>query len=89
MDLTDANWRKSSYSSNNGGNCVEVATVWRKSTYSSNKGGACIEVAAQDGAGRVVAVRDSKDPDGPKLAFAPADWEAFMRQVKAGALGLA
>jgi hypothetical protein len=25
MDLTSANWRKSSYSSSNGGNCVEVA----------------------------------------------------------------
>ena len=26
MDLTNAAWRKSSYSGNNGGNCVEVAT---------------------------------------------------------------
>ena len=26
MDLTDAIWRKSSRSGNNGGNCVEVAT---------------------------------------------------------------
>jgi len=25
MDLTGAAWRKSSYSGNNGGNCVEVA----------------------------------------------------------------
>ena len=25
MDLTGASWRKSSYSGNNGGNCVEVA----------------------------------------------------------------
>ena len=25
MDLSQAEWRKSSYSSNNGGNCVEVA----------------------------------------------------------------
>jgi hypothetical protein len=25
MDLSRAEWRKSSYSSNNGGNCVEVA----------------------------------------------------------------
>jgi Domain of unknown function (DUF397) len=91
MDLTDVNWRKSSYSSSNGGACIEVATAWRKSTYSSSNGGNCVEVAApaHDGADRVVAVRDSKDPDGPKLAFAPADWEAFMRQVKAGALGLA
>jgi hypothetical protein len=26
MDLSSADWRKSSYSSTNGGNCVEVAT---------------------------------------------------------------
>jgi hypothetical protein len=25
MDLTGADWRKASYSTNNGGNCVEVA----------------------------------------------------------------
>jgi hypothetical protein len=68
MDLTDANWRKSSYSSNTGGNCIEVA--------------------AHDGPARVVAVRDSKDPDGPKLAFAPAHWRSFMHKIKAGALAL-
>ncbi|NDU77852.1 DUF397 domain-containing protein [Actinomadura sp. DSM 109109] len=44
MDLTNARWRKSSYSTSNGGNCVELA----------------------DAAG-TVAVRDSKDPDGPVL----------------------
>jgi hypothetical protein len=27
MDLTRATWRKSSYSGNNGGNCVEVAAA--------------------------------------------------------------
>ena len=40
MDLTGAVWRKSSYSSGNGGDCVEVAVVWRKSSYSSANGGA-------------------------------------------------
>jgi hypothetical protein len=29
MDMTRANWRKSSYSGNNGGNCVEVGTAPR------------------------------------------------------------
>ncbi|MBG0828274.1 DUF397 domain-containing protein [Planomonospora sp. ID67723] len=33
----------------------------------------------------VVAVRDSKNPDGPKLVFAPAEWRAFVGGVKAGA----
>ena len=27
MDLTSATWRKSSYSSSNGGNCVEVTSL--------------------------------------------------------------
>ncbi len=78
LDLSRAAWRKSTYS-NNGGACVEIATVWRKSTYSGN-GGACVEVAS--GAPSVVAVRDSKDPDGPKLTFTPEGWKAFTSAVK-------
>jgi Domain of unknown function (DUF397) len=27
LDLTRASWRKSSYSSSNGGNCVEIASL--------------------------------------------------------------
>jgi hypothetical protein len=84
MDLTHAIWRKSSYSSGNGGNCVEVAdltgTNWRKSSHSSANGGNCVEVAA--GGPGVVAVRDSKDPDGPALIFSPADWSAFISSLK-------
>jgi hypothetical protein len=37
----------------------------------------------------IVAVRDSKDPDGPKLVFAPDQWVAFTAVIKAGELGLA
>ncbi len=54
---------------------------WRKSTRSSTNGGACIEVAT---APRTVAVRDSKDPNGPKLAFARGSWQEFTRHVKSG-----
>ncbi|MEV3924814.1 DUF397 domain-containing protein [Actinomadura coerulea] len=37
---------------------------WRKSSYSGSNGGDCVELAeAVDG----VAVRDSKDPEGPVL----------------------
>lgn len=54
---------------------------WRKSSY-SGQGANCVEVApTRDG----VAVRDSKDPDGPVLAVAPKDWAAFLGQIKAGA----
>jgi hypothetical protein len=36
----------------------------------------------------VVAVRDSKDPDGPKLAFTPGQWRAFAAAIKAGEFAL-
>ena len=83
MDLTGVSWRKSSYSASNGGNCVEVAEVWRKSSYSAGNGGDCVEVARALPA--AVAVRDSKDPDGPKLIFTVADWTAFTAAVRTGA----
>jgi hypothetical protein len=31
-----------------------------------------------------MAVRDSKDPDGPKLTFTMAEWRAFSTQVVSG-----
>lgn len=52
---------------------------WRKSSRSNGQGGACVEVA--DNLSGVVAVRDSKDPDGPVLAFGPSAWRAFVAQV--------
>jgi Domain of unknown function (DUF397) len=57
---------------------------WRKSSYSGNTGN-CVEVAI---AARAVAVRDSKDPGGPQLAFAPHEWLAFALKVKAGQFSL-
>ena len=83
MDLTGVSWRKSSYSGTNGGDCVEVAEVWRKSSYSGGNGGDCVEVAAALPA--AIAVRDSKDPGGPKLIFTPAAWAAFTETIRAGA----
>nr|WP_285697083.1 DUF397 domain-containing protein [Actinomadura sp. NBRC 104412] len=44
-------------------------TAWRKATRSLNNGGECVELASVGG---VVAVRDSKDPDGPVLLLTPA-----------------
>ncbi|MFD5189018.1 DUF397 domain-containing protein [Streptomyces sp. NPDC058357] len=46
MSIEQRNWFKSSYSSGEGGNCIEVAYEWRKSSYSSGGGGECVEVAA-------------------------------------------
>jgi hypothetical protein len=43
--------------------------------------GACVEVAS---AGDGVAMRDSKDQDGPMLRFTRAEWVAFLTGAKAG-----
>lgn len=59
---------------------------WRKSSYSTGNGGACVEVGAAAG---LIAVRDSKDPDGPALAFSGRDWAVFVRQLKRERSGLA
>ncbi|MBO8194109.1 DUF397 domain-containing protein [Streptomyces oryzae] len=61
---TDAHWFKSSYSNDQGGNCVEGARL----------------------GGGVMAVRDSKEPEGPAFVFGAAAWSAFVESVKGGAL---
>ncbi|MFJ9247114.1 DUF397 domain-containing protein [Streptomyces sp. NPDC101776] len=71
-------WFKSSYSSNEGGNCIEVAYAWRKSSYSSSEGGNCIEVAAHPSA---IHVRDSKVTAGPILTVTPGTWTTFLGTV--------
>ncbi len=77
--LTGIQWRKSSYSGDQGGQCVECAPLgrlaWRKSSYSSDQGGNCLEVAELPA---TVAVRDSKTPAGPTLTLAPAAFSAFV-----------
>jgi hypothetical protein len=45
MDVTGAEWRKASRSGQNGGDCVEIATLWRKASRSGENGGECVEVA--------------------------------------------
>ncbi len=84
--LGGARWRKSSHSSDTGGDCVEVAALggaqWRKSSYSGDQG-ECVEIATLPGA---IAVRDSKDPEGPALAFSPAAFAAFVSAAAKGEL---
>lgn len=72
-DLTDAVWRKSSYSNGNM-NCVEVTFAWRKSSYSNGELN-CVEVARAD---RITAVRDSKHPAGPVLSAGPLAWQRLL-----------
>ncbi|MFD0886033.1 DUF397 domain-containing protein [Streptosporangium algeriense] len=57
--------------------------TWRKSSLSSADGGNCVEVASLPEGGH--AVRDSKDPSGPALAFTPAQWRSFVGHVNTGA----
>ena len=59
IDLSRADWRKSSYSGQSG-NCMEVAR---------NLPG-------------LVAVRDSKVPDGPRLLVSPETWQTFLTDIR-------
>ncbi|WP_141580296.1 DUF397 domain-containing protein [Actinomadura sp. WMMA1423] len=43
--------------------------VWRKSSRSGSSGGNCVELA---GLAAGVAIRDSKDPNGPALLVRPS-----------------
>jgi hypothetical protein len=56
--------------------------VWAKSSHSGGNGGQCVEVARN--LPGVVAVRDSKDPDGPKLTFTLDEWRAFAAGIRGG-----
>ncbi|MEV0372013.1 DUF397 domain-containing protein [Streptomyces sp. NPDC050636] len=60
-DLNQARWRKSSYSGDKGGDCVEIATL-----------------------PTTIAIRDSKNPEGPALTFPPAAFSAFVAAVANG-----
>ena len=71
MDLSGAAWRTSSYSGGNGGQCVEVATVQGHNGQPD----------------RICAVRDSKNPCGPVLAFGPGQWQRFITAIKTGKPG--
>ncbi|MGW5444965.1 DUF397 domain-containing protein [Streptomyces asiaticus] len=51
------------------------ALEWIKSSYSTNDGPDCIEVAATPSA---INVRDSKNPQGPRLAFTREAWDGFV-----------
>lgn len=51
--------------------------TWRKSSRSVSRSG-CVEVARTDDA---VAVRDSKDPEGPALLVSRASFARFLGSV--------
>ncbi|NJP45060.1 DUF397 domain-containing protein [Actinacidiphila epipremni] len=62
---------------------IDLTSVeWRTSSYSGGNG-QCVEVAS---AAEAVAIRDSKDREGPALTFTAEAWGAFILGVRAGEL---
>jgi hypothetical protein len=57
--------------------------IWHKSTYSATNG--CVEVAF---VGSHIAVRDSKERQGPVLVFTPVEWKAFLAGARNGEFDL-
>lgn len=58
-----------------------VGASWRKSSYSNSQGN-CVEFAAlSDGS---VAVRNSRDPQGPALVYTRAEISALIAGTKDG-----
>ena len=74
-------WRKSSYSSNGGGSCVEVGAVpWRKSSYSNGGADNCVEAGHLRDS---VLIRDTtQHGDGPVLRVSARTWRAFTTAVR-------
>ena len=54
--------------------------TWIKAQYSGSNG-QCVEIASAAGK---VAIRDSKDPDGPILVYTPAEFNAFLHGARNG-----
>ncbi len=57
---------------------------WFKSSRSASNG-ACVEIAKTDSG---VAVRDSKNPNGPVLRFSRGAWQGFVAEVRANSFDL-
>ncbi|MCH0556506.1 DUF397 domain-containing protein [Streptomyces sp. MUM 16J] len=54
---------------------TDASVEWIKSSYSTADGPDCVEVAAVPD---TVLVRDSKNPQGPRLALTPTAWTSFL-----------
>ncbi|RFS87218.1 DUF397 domain-containing protein [Actinomadura spongiicola] len=53
--------------------------VWRKASRSTSNGGDCIEVASVP---RTIAIRDSKDPEGPSIIINHNDFRHLIKTIK-------
>lgn len=61
---------------------IRSTSGWRKSSRSGG-GDNCVEIAHTTNS---IAVRDSKDPTGPILAFTRTAWTAFTAALRTGQL---
>ncbi|WP_399928121.1 DUF397 domain-containing protein [Streptomyces kanamyceticus] len=77
MNNSGLGWFKSSYSTGEGGECLEVAYAWRKSSYGGGEGGECVEVSPCP---HTIHIRDSKQHNGtgPILTVTPTAWTHFL-----------
>lgn len=73
MDLTDAVWQRASSTGEPDEAYVEVA----------------IMPGSKEGSDQVIAMRDSRRPEGPVLIFTPDEWRAFTAGVQDGEFDLA
>jgi hypothetical protein len=64
----------------------QIELSWRKASRSGNGGGSCVEVGT--GLPGKVAIRDSKDREGPKLAVSNQTWTEFVQGIKHGEFDL-
>ncbi|MFB4312060.1 DUF397 domain-containing protein [Actinomadura sp. GTD37] len=53
--------------------------LWRKASKSHEEGDACVEITDSLD---VVAMRDSRDPDGPKIAMSRHEFRQFTEVLK-------
>lgn len=61
----------------------DPALRWRKSSYSDGTGGECVELAATL---KGLLVRDSKDPDGPRLALTSTAARNLLSHLRDGCM---
>ncbi|QNP76160.1 DUF397 domain-containing protein [Streptomyces roseirectus] len=85
-DDLNVDWFSSSYSNNQGGNCVQggritgaMALDWFSSSYSNNQGGECVQGGRMTSA---MAVRDSKLPHGSAFVVTAAPWTTFITALR-------
>lgn len=92
MELTDATWRKSTYSGGDNA-CVEVAQVWRRSGLVRGQdvrseavapGFGSARSSVEEGSERVFVLRDSKNPEGAMIYLTEEMWNAFLVSVRSG-----